>query len=463
MFWIDNQDLKYTNWDRGEPNLPRWQMRICASISSHSHNAETYITTPEPIPNPCNTKQGFQPFGADCLLFSQTPKTWNDADNYCKSLGSYLSTISNEFEQSFVFLMVNDKQTGPTKTSSWIGLNDIAQSGTYQWSQPNWPVTYSKWAPSQPVKKPGGGCVSLEPKNGQWSDSLCNNTYPFICKITTASPPNVPPLPNGQCQGQNWVAHNSKCYNFQPTDARSYLDAVLQCQRQKATLVSIHSMAENNFLINTLKVITTQSYGFWTSFHKSASGTYEWVDGSFTQFVNWDVGQPSGKGDNHRTQENCMMVQPWNGKWNDIDCSLKRGYICERKQVSDTFVKTPPPAAKLTSPLISPTMFPTPPTQSYVTDLKVVTFNVPTGGGTTRWHGVGGNTQGTIPPLPSVGTVPSYTGKQTGVIWYRRRYRSEGQGLSFDNSVYEYNSNSEKGNLSLNNTSYTEDNHESES
>lgn len=91
----------------------------------------------------------------------------------------------------------------------------------------------------------------------------------------SASPPNVPPLPNGQCQGSNWVAHNNKCYNFQPTDDKAYLDAVLECQRQKATLVSIHSMAENNFLMNTLKTITTQSYGIWTSFHKSPKGEFE--------------------------------------------------------------------------------------------------------------------------------------------------------------------------------------------
>lgn len=66
-------------------------------------------------------------------------------------------------------------------------MSYLQQPGTYQWSQPNWPLTYSKWAPSQPIKTPGGGCVSLEPQNGQWSDSLCNNTYPFICKITTGT------------------------------------------------------------------------------------------------------------------------------------------------------------------------------------------------------------------------------------------------------------------------------------
>lgn len=50
------------------------------------------------------------------------------------------------------------------------------------------------------------------------------------------------------------------------------------------------------------------------------------------------------------------------------------------------------------------------------------------------------------------------------IILYRRKYKGESQGHSFENSLYAYNAHSEKGNLSINNSSYTEeDPHESES
>lgn len=85
---------------------------FCALLS------ETYITTPEPIPNPCNSKQGFQPFGNGCFKFVTTPKSWTDASKYCSNQGAFLVTISSEFEQAFIQLMVDGTET-------WTGLNDI--------------------------------------------------------------------------------------------------------------------------------------------------------------------------------------------------------------------------------------------------------------------------------------------------------------------------------------------------
>lgn len=80
--------------------------------------SETYITTPEPIPNPCNSKQGFKPFGNSCFKFVTSPKSWTDASKYCSNQGAFLVTISSEFEQAFIRLMVDGTQT-------WTGLNDI--------------------------------------------------------------------------------------------------------------------------------------------------------------------------------------------------------------------------------------------------------------------------------------------------------------------------------------------------
>ena len=80
--------------------------------------SETYITTPEPIPNPCNSKQGFKPFGNGCYKFVTSPKNWTDASKYCSNQGAFLVTIASVFEQAFIHLLVDG-------TDTWTGLNDV--------------------------------------------------------------------------------------------------------------------------------------------------------------------------------------------------------------------------------------------------------------------------------------------------------------------------------------------------
>lgn len=45
--------------------------------------------------------------------------------------------------------------------------------------------------------------------------------------------------------------------------------------------------------------------------------------------MNWDRNQPSSH-DQWGNDENCAEIYTWNGKWNDQDCTQKRGYICQR-------------------------------------------------------------------------------------------------------------------------------------
>jgi hypothetical protein len=80
------------------------------------------ITTPEAIPNPCPA--GYVSYGMDCFLYVSTKSTWQAADADCKRRKTFLATIANPFEQSFMFLMINDPKV-TMRTSVWIGLNDV--------------------------------------------------------------------------------------------------------------------------------------------------------------------------------------------------------------------------------------------------------------------------------------------------------------------------------------------------
>ena len=53
---------------------------------------------------------------------------------------------------------------------------------------------------------------------------------------------------------------------------------------------------------------------------------YEWSDGSPLLFLNWQPNQPS----DDFGMENCAMMGSRDGRWDDVSCANKQGYICKR-------------------------------------------------------------------------------------------------------------------------------------
>lgn len=88
-----------------------------------------------PIVNPAN--------GHNYYLLSAN--TWTAAEAESLTLGGHLATINNLAENEFVFN--NFGMTG--QYGLWIGLNDLANEGSFVWSSGE-PFTYSNWAPGQP-------------------------------------------------------------------------------------------------------------------------------------------------------------------------------------------------------------------------------------------------------------------------------------------------------------------------
>lgn len=72
--------------------------------------------------------------------------TWTDAEATAVSLGGHLATINDHPEELWVW----DTFSGYNVRLLWIGLNDIAVEGTFVWTSGE-PLTYTNWAPSQPL------------------------------------------------------------------------------------------------------------------------------------------------------------------------------------------------------------------------------------------------------------------------------------------------------------------------
>ena len=56
------------------------------------------------------------------------------------------------------------------------------------------------------------------------------------------------------------------------------------------------------------------------------NGSFHWLDDSELIFKKWNFGEPN----NFAGNEHCVEIYVKNGKWNDIPCSYKRPYVCEK-------------------------------------------------------------------------------------------------------------------------------------
>lgn len=101
--------------------------------------AETAIATvlSGPVVNPAN--------GHSYLLLSAN--LWEASETEAISLGGHLVTINNAAENEWVFSTFGTY--GGQDRLFWIGLNDLAEEGTFVWSS-GAPVTFTNWYPGEP-------------------------------------------------------------------------------------------------------------------------------------------------------------------------------------------------------------------------------------------------------------------------------------------------------------------------
>ena len=73
----------------------------------------------------------------------------------------------------------------------YIGADDIQEEGTYIWVATRQPLSYTKWAPSEPTGQGQRGdgeedCLALESSYGGWgwNDMCCTCSYrPVVCEF----------------------------------------------------------------------------------------------------------------------------------------------------------------------------------------------------------------------------------------------------------------------------------------
>ncbi|KAJ7317612.1 hypothetical protein JRQ81_003774 [Phrynocephalus forsythii] len=121
---------------------------------------------------------------------------------------------------------------------------------------------------------------------------------------------------------RQWEYFDGKCYFFS-LEKTSWTEARAQCEKRASQLVTIETMAEQNFLQTR-----TRNERYWIGLtDRIIEGHWQWLDGRDEQtgFTFWKRGEPN---DDH-LGEDCAHI--WNyGEWNDVYCTYPCYYICEK-------------------------------------------------------------------------------------------------------------------------------------
>lgn len=361
--WADGNALNYSNWDTDEPLLSS-KSKFCVTHASGSSKwALDYCgvrrwficrapkvrhpTIPD-MPSRQKTKCNIQSisiyrtmwyeFEDHCYLIHDTGKyTWDTARNFCQDNEAHMASIHSFEETNFI---LSTMSLYPD-SDFWIGLSTHGLEDSYQWTD-NTALDFIYWSDTKDEPQDFNTCVIFNKRDGSWNIDNCNRLQGVICKrginstydFTSTEPTTVLP---GNCK-DGWYNFGNKCYKFFGSlwsQRLSWDMAKKDCDTLGASLVSVHNQDEQDFLTDVLLEANTD---VWIGLRSIQGGTiFQWSDNTRMDFTYWNSNEPDFHHDHQylaaKPTELCVEMEYGEnsmGKWNDLFCDGKKGYICQK-------------------------------------------------------------------------------------------------------------------------------------
>ncbi|KAM3929234.1 macrophage mannose receptor 1-like [Leptodactylus fuscus] len=277
------------------------------------------------------TSDGWLIYNGSQYYVSKNRVPMEKAQGFCKHNFSHLVTINSESERSFLWIYISTKRA---IKSYYIGLR-LGLDKEFKWMDGS-PVDFVAWESHQPdFANNDEFCTEMRPPFGLWNDINCGVPYGFICERTNSSinatfAPTLP-APEGGCP-EDWMPFGPKCYGIFGTgedEGVHWDNARRACQSLGGNLATINDDLVQSFLMSHLINITVD---VWIGLHdKNKENKFVWTDQSGLYYSNWAKGYPRWS---RGSSVDCVALQRGTilsaGTWITQDCSLERGYICQR-------------------------------------------------------------------------------------------------------------------------------------
>ncbi|XP_054706154.1 macrophage mannose receptor 1-like isoform X2 [Uloborus diversus] len=362
--WSDGSVMRYTNWNYNEPKLQSrtkfcvkhgaisatWELDYCGVkrwFVCKAPKVQVQKIPDRPViqKEPCNITDvsvystQWYLHGDYCYMAHEDAKyTWDTANTFCKDNGAHLASIHSFNETDFMLFITS---TSPD-SDFWIGLSSESVDSPLKWSDGT-PVDFENEMENKTLID---SCISFKKTDGAWGVENCNRLLAVMCKrsahskteFSTASPTPDPP---GNCQA-GWYPYGSKCYWIKGSNhARiaSWATAAQACEDMQATLISIHSQSDQDFLTD---LVCEREMSTWIGLRTLERGTlFQWRDRSRIDYTNWDANEPQYPKmtleyewmvpANEREMCTSMSYEPDSiGKWRLTECTEAHSYICEK-------------------------------------------------------------------------------------------------------------------------------------
>uniref|UniRef100_A0A8C5R2H0 Macrophage mannose receptor 1 n=1 Tax=Leptobrachium leishanense TaxID=445787 RepID=A0A8C5R2H0_9ANUR len=348
--WSGGSPFRFLNWNPGNPSLElgnncvvfnpgkngKWENRGCGQklgyICKKGNSTSQLIPTDNNVPITC--PPSWVSYAGNCYTVKKEAKIWKDALSSCRKEEGDLASIHNVEELSYII-----SQFDFAGNRAWIGLNDLKIQLYFEWSDAT-PVTYTIWRRGEPshLNNREEDCVSFDPKEGHWSDEICENKLQYICKRKPLAldPDHAGAIEEGCKKG--WKRHSYFCYLISET-ADTFTEAKDACQKNSAYLVTVEDRYEQAYLTSLIG-LRPEKY-FWTGLSDMTErGNFTWANGERVLFTHWDAQMPGRK-------QGCVVMRTGNkgGLWDIVNCSEKSKYVC--KHWADGV--TPPPIPTTTA------------------------------------------------------------------------------------------------------------------
>lgn len=149
---------------------------------------------------------------------TDTPDSWTASNLAATQAGGYLASVLSAEENAFLVDTFTDGVIFPETSIYWIGFNDAANEGTFEWSSGE-PAGYTNWAAGEPNDFQGGIAagvgedyaafnwlrgLNLSGVKGNWNDVTnlgcgldCRTPFPTPAIVEFNSNPLAAPEPAG--------------------------------------------------------------------------------------------------------------------------------------------------------------------------------------------------------------------------------------------------------------------------